>query len=180
MVLSTAVALATLRSTVGSPLIEVHVSGGTAGLTIEGKSSELIAWESDGTMVLKARLDCVTENRGHASCIKMGDWLRERHLWKLLESSKFHDATLSVPLSQLRMPGEHETFEGDASGSFELHGVVKLLRFHYSARRADGDIHVSGQLTLNLQDFNIKRPTYGDIQTGMLVEVKVQFTLSDG
>ena len=79
---------------VGTSEIDVHLPGGTAGLTINGKSSNLATKESGGVVTVTAKLDCVTEDKEHASCIKTGIGLRDKHLWKYLESGKFPEATL--------------------------------------------------------------------------------------
>ena len=176
---STVAASATLKS-VGTAEIDVHLPGGTAGLTIDGKSSELVAKESGGVITVTAKLDCVTENRGHTCCIKTGIAMRGKHLWKYLEAGTFHEATLTVERNKLNGPGDHETIEGDATGIFSLHGVQRPLNFHYTSQRTGSDIQVHGQITVNLKDFNIEQPSFGGVQTGMVAEIEVQFTLRDG
>ncbi len=137
----TIVASAEFKS-VGSAELDMHLPGGTAGLTIDGKSSELVAIESGGVITVTAKLDCVMENRGHTSCIKTGIAMRERHLWKYLEAGKYHEATLSVDRKQLKVPGDHEKSEGDATGTVSLHGMTRQLTFHYAARRmGNGVLH---------------------------------------
>src|SRR5664279_1566500 len=163
----TMVASAELKS-VGSAELDMHLPGGTAGLTIDGKSSELVAIESGGVITVTAKLDCVMENRGHTSCIKTGIAMRERHLWKYLEAGKYHEATLSVDRKQLKVPGDHEKSEGDAAGTFSLHGVERPLSFHYAAKRTGSEIQVRGQINVNLSDFNIEQPLFAGVHTGML------------
>jgi hypothetical protein len=62
----TMLASAELKS-VGTPEIDLHLPGGTAGLTINGKSSNLTATESGGVIMVTAKLDCVTEDKSHTS-----------------------------------------------------------------------------------------------------------------
>ena len=76
-------ASAELKS-IGTSELDMHLPGGTAGLTIDGKSSELVAKESGGMIVVTAKLDCVMEQQGHLSCIKTGNGTREKQLWKYL------------------------------------------------------------------------------------------------
>lgn len=165
---------------VGNPEIDVHLPGGTAGLTINAKSSNLTAKEAGGVISVTAKLDCLTDDKVHASCLKTGIEMRDKHLWKYLESGKFPETTLSVERSQLKIPGDKERSEGDATGTFSLHGVKKQLTFHYAAQRTGSDILVQGQIKINLKDFNIERPSFASVHTGMLAEIKVQFKLRDG
>ena len=79
----------------------------------------------------------------------------------------------------MKIPGDNEKSEGDATGTFSLHGVKKPLTFHYAAHRTGSDIHVQGQIKINLKDFNIERPSFASVHTGMLAEIKVQFKLRD-
>lgn len=173
-----ATASAELKSS-GNSLIELYVPAATPGKYIEGRSSALFAKESKGALIVHAWLDCDTENRGHASCIKTGDWVQERQLWKLLESDKYREATLSVPRSQLKLPTEREGVQLDATGTFSLHGKEQPLHFNYSAQRAGKDIHVQSDFELNLKDFNIVIPPAAGIRSDRPVEVKVRFTLRD-
>ena len=106
--------------------------------------------------------------------------MRERHLWKYLEAGKYHEATLSVDRKQLKVPGDHEKSEGDAAGTFSLHGVERSLSFHYAAKRTGSEIQVRGQINVNLSDFNIEQPSFAGVHTGMLAEIRVQFMLRDG
>jgi len=174
----TMLASAELKS-VGTPEIDLHLPGGTAGLTINGKSSNLTATESGGVIMVTAKLDCVTEDKSHTSCVKTGIEMRDKHVWKYLETGKFPEATLSVERSQLKVPNNNEKPESDATGTFLLHGVKRPLSFHYAAQRTSGDIHVQGQIKINLKDFNIERPSFAGVHTGTLAEIKVKFTLRD-
>jgi polyisoprenoid-binding protein YceI len=105
--------------------------------------------------------------------------MRDKHLWKHLESGKFPEATLSVQRSQLKVPNGSEKFEGDATGTFSLHGVNRQLSFHYAAQRTGSDIHVHGQIKINLKDFNVERPSFASVHTGMLAEITVQFKIHE-
>jgi hypothetical protein len=175
----TLVASAELES-VGTPELDMHLPGGTAGLTINGKSSNLTAKESGSVITVTARLDCLTEDKDHTSCIKTGIAMRDKHVWKYLQSDKFPEATLSVERSQLKIPNGNEKLEGDGTGTFSLHGVKRQLNFHYAAQRTGRDVQVNGQIKINLKDFNVERPSFAGVHTGMLAEIKVQFKLRDG
>lgn len=172
-------ALAELRS-IGSSQIDMHLPGGTAGLSIDGKSSKLSAVESKGVIKVTAQLDCISEDGEHTSCLKTGIAMRDRHLWKHIEAGKYPDATLSVERSRLRVPNDNVNSEGDTTGTFSLHGVSKPLSFHYSAHRTGSEIQVQGHIKLNLKDFNIERPSFTGVHTGMVADINVQFKLRDG
>ncbi len=161
----------------GTPEIYVHLPGGTAGLTIDGKSDELTVGKSGANLVLRAKLDCATGSRGHISCIRTGIAMRDKHMWIILEGSKYREATLSVPLGQLKFPTEHEKVELDATGQFSLHGVQRPMRFHYTAQKAGDLTQVRGRLVINLKDFNVPQPSFAGVRTGMVAEITAQFNL---
>ncbi len=174
----TLTAAAELKS-IGPAQVEMHLPGGTAGLSIDGKSSKLIAVEIDGVLTVRVRLDCLTEDKEHTSCLKTGIAMRDKHLWKHIEADKYPDAALSVDLKQLKIPSDNDKSESDATGTFSLHGVKKQVSFHYAAQRTGSDIHVQGSLKFNLKDFNIERPSFTGVHTGMVADIKVQFKLRE-
>jgi hypothetical protein len=171
-------AAAELKS-IGSAQVEMHLPGGTAGLSIDGKSSKLSVAEAGGVVTVRARLDCMSEEKEHTSCIKTGIAMRDKHLWKQVEADKHPDAALSVERKLLKIPNDNDKSEGDATGTFSLHGVKKQLSFHYAAHRTGSDIHVQGHLKFNLKDFNIERPSFSGVHTGTVAEIKVQFKLRE-
>jgi YceI-like domain len=168
-----AIASADMKSAGGGGL-EFKLPGGTAGLTIEGKSTEVTASESGGKIIVVAKLDC-----GETSCLKTGIDKRDEHLWKHLDSGKFKNATLTVDKSTLKLPADNEKSAGDASGELDFHGVKKTVKFHYEASRTGSDYHIHGSTSINIADFKIEQPSFAGVHTGMVAEVKVKFKLRD-
>jgi len=168
-----ALASAEMKSAGGGGL-EFKLPGGTAGLTIEGKSTEVTASEASGKIVVVAKLDC-----GETSCLKTGIDKRDEHLWKHLESGKFKTATLTVDKSTLTLPEDNKESEGDASGELDFHGVKKTVKFHYKAKRTGSDYMVHGLTSINIADFKIEQPSFAGVHTGMTAEVKVKFKLRE-
>lgn len=169
-----AMASADLKSAGGGGL-EFKLPGGTAGLTIEGKSSDVSATEAGGNIVVTVKLDC-----GATSCLKTGIDKRDEHLWKHLDSGKYPVATLTVEKSKLTLPADNDKSEGEASGELNFHGVKKTVKFKYGAKRTGSDYHVHGSISLNLNDFKIEEPSFAGVHTGMQAEVKVKFKLREG
>ena len=169
-------ASADLKS-VGTSEINLYLPGGTRGHVVFGKSSLLVAEQSGRAIAVTAKLDCVTEKQKHTSCFKTGVEMRDKLLWKYLESDKFPAATLSVERSQLKIPDDKEKIECDAPGTFSMHGVTRSLGIHYVAKRVGGNIQIRGQIKINLRDFNLEPPTFYGVHTGTLAEIKVRFNL---
>jgi len=119
-----ALASAEMKSAGGGGL-EFKLPGGTAGLTIEGKSEQLTASEAGGKIVVVAKLDC-----GETSCLKTGIDKRDEHLWKHMESGKYKTATLTVDKSSLKLPADNDKSEGDASG-----GTQRVVNLPVTRRR---------------------------------------------
>jgi polyisoprenoid-binding protein YceI len=134
--------------------------------------------ESAGVITVAASLDCIVEEGRHTSCIQTGIALRDGQIWKYLESGRFQKAVLSVERNRLRIPAGEEV-AADAVGMLALHGVSRQLSFHYVATRTGNDIQVNGKIMINLNDFNIERPSFFGVHTGMVAQIKVRFTLQD-
>jgi hypothetical protein len=163
---------------VGTPEVTLYLPGGTRGHVIFGKSPFLDVQQSSSAIIVSAKLDCVTKRNEHTSCIRTGVAVRDKHIWKYLESDKFPEATLSVERAQLKVPNESEKVESDATGTFSMHGVTRVLGFHYVAKRAGGNIRIRAAINVNLRDFNLAQPTFYGVHTGTLAEINVWFNLA--
>ncbi len=168
-----AIASADMKNAGGGGL-EFKLPGGTANLTIEGKSTEVTASETGGKIVVVAKLDC-----GETSCLKTGIDKRDEHLWKHLESGKYPTATFTVDKSKLTLPADNATSEGEVAGELNFHGVKKTVKIKYGAKRTGSDYHVHGSTSINLADFKIEQPSFAGVHTGMVADVKVKFKLRE-
>lgn len=142
---------------------------GPAGMKINGSSSDLSADEKDGKLTITAPL----------GNLKTGIDLRDEHLQRYLETSKFPNATLTVARSALTVPDNDQTHEGEATGEFTLHGVTRSTKFKYKAKRTGSDYHVDGRATVNINDFGIETPCYLGVCTQPEVKLAVHFKLRD-
>src|SRR5262249_33990059 len=107
---------------------------GPAGLTIEGKTSEMTAVD-DGTTVT------ITVPLGNGDT---GISIRNEHTKKALETDKYPTTTLAVARSALKFPAPGAETSGDATGKMTLHGQARDVTFHYSAKNDGGTISVNG------------------------------------
>ena len=156
--------------------VDLYLTGGTGGHVVHGKSDKLVVSESAGVVTVAAYLDCTVEDGRHTSCIQTGIALRDAQIWKYLESGTFQKAVFSVERNRLVMPGG-EQVAADAVGTLALHGIERQLSFHYVATRAGNDIQVNGRIMISLNDFNIERPSFFGVHTGIVAQIKVWFTL---
>ena len=162
----TQAAAALSRSVGGSVTILAH---GTAGLRIEGRSSE-VALESDASLLtFKVPI----------APIETGIGLRDRHLREVLEAEKFPAAILRVSRSGLTFPKEREPTEGIAKGELTLHGQSRPVEVRYRGELGKGGVTrgVVGSMHLDMRDFEIKSPSYLGVAVSPDVEVKVELTV---
>jgi polyisoprenoid-binding protein YceI len=103
---------------------------GPAGLTIEGRTSEMTVADDGTTVTLTVPLNNVTT----------GIALRDQHTKNALEVAKYPTTTLVVARSDLKFPAAEAEASGDARGKMTLHGVTKDVTFHYTAKNAGGTI----------------------------------------
>lgn len=164
---------------IGTPAVDMVLPGGTASHIVYGHSSYLSVDESSGVIQVTVQLDCIAHDGSHTSCLDTGIELRNRQMWKYLEADKFPDASLSTLRSQLKLPIANDVVDSDATGKLSLHGAQRTLIFHYTARREGSDIDVLGNITVSLKDFNVERPTFFGVHTGMYAKIRVHFMLRD-
>lgn len=141
----------------------------TGGMRIRGEGSGLTASESGG----KLKITVPVTN------LKTGIGLRDRHLRKYLETSKYPEATLEVSRGKLKLPANDGSVESSATGDFTLHGVTKPVTFNYKANRTGSDYHVQGRATIDITNFKIEQPCYLGVCVDTEVKLKVKFKLRD-
>lgn len=142
---------------------------GPGGMKIKGEGDALTASEADGKLTIKVG---VTK-------LKTGIALRDRHLRKYLETSKYPDATLVVARSALTLPEDNQEATGKATGELTLHGKTRSNAFSYKAKRTGSDYHVQGLTTIDLRDFDIEVPCYLGVCVDPEVKLKVKFKLRE-
>jgi polyisoprenoid-binding protein YceI len=124
---------------------------GPAGFKVEGKTKDLEV--SDDGKVFTVVVPLKNLSTGIA--------LRDSHMRdKYCEVSKHPNATLTVPVSQIKVPEEGKSIEVQAVGSFNVHGKSKELPFKYTATMKAGVVEIDGALNLNLKDHEINVPSY--------------------
>lgn len=144
-------------------------ASGPAGLTIDGKTSE-VAVADDGTHVV------VTVKLG---AIDTGIGLRDKHTRGYLEVATFPTAQLDVARADLSFPAAGAQSGGDAKGNLTVHGQTKEVTFHYKAK-LDGDtLAIEGSTRININDYGVKTPSYLGISVKPEVEVYARFHAKD-
>lgn len=138
---------------------------GPAGLTIDGEGSSLSVVETDGLIAIEAPL----------TDLKTGIGLRDDHLKKALDTSKFPKAKLVVERSKLSLPEDNKELEASATAQLTLHGVTKPTKVSYKVQRTGSDYHVSGRTEVDITDFGIEVPCYLGVCVDKNVKIKVKF-----
>lgn len=142
---------------------------GPAGLKIDGDGGGLKASEAGGAITLEVPL----------TSLKTGISLRDEHLQKALETSKFPKATLVVQRSALTFPADNQAFEGDASAQLTLHGQTKPTTVHYKVNRTGSDLHIQGRATVDITKHGMEVPCYLGVCVEKDVKIKVKFKVRD-
>ena len=167
MVTYSLVAAARLNKT-GASSTSFKVAG-PAGMTIEGKTTEMSVAD-DGTTVT------ITVPLGN---INTGIGLRDDHTKKALEVDTYPTTTLKVARAALKFPAAGAESSGDAKGTLTLHGQTKDVTFHYTAK-LDGDTYaVQGNARINVDDYGVKRPSYLGVTVKPDVDITTSFQAKD-
>ena len=136
---------------------------GPAGFKIHGASEKVAVADDGKTLKLSVKLEDVDTDNG----------LRNKHMLEDTHAKDFPVVTLTVPTASLKESGAQE-----ATGTFELNGQKKDVKFSYTPKCAGNVCEVEGSAPLNLGDFGIKIRSYlgvtvkPDITVGAKFKVK--------
>jgi polyisoprenoid-binding protein YceI len=147
------------------PTVEFNAKG-TGGLKINGTGSNLKIFEDKGKVVFKVSL----------LDLKTGIGLRDTHTQKYLETSKWPDASFSIPKDKLKAK---DGGEKSVTGDLRIHGVSKSRTLKYKMKR-DGDTYeVESNFEVNILDHDIEKPCYLGVCMDEKVQVHVKFKAKD-
>ena len=144
-------------------------ASGPAGLNINGSTADMTVADDGTTVTITVPL----------ANINTGIALRDEHTKKALEADKYPNVTLAVPRASLKFPADGASSSGDAKGSMTLHGQTKDVTFHYSAKRAGSTYTVTGNTSVNVDDFGVKRPSYLGVTVKPDVAIDTAFQAND-
>jgi polyisoprenoid-binding protein YceI len=138
---------------------------GPAGFKIDGKTPDVSVKDDGKNFTVVVALKNLTTGIG----------LRDSHMReKYLEVEKFPDATLSVPLSSLKLE-DGKTSEAEGKGTFSVHGKSKELSFKYKANCKSGTCDIEGTIPVNMKDFDVNVPSYLGVTVKPDIVVKTSF-----
>jgi len=150
----------------GQPTAGFH-GRGPGGFGVDGKTNQL-QLADDGT-TLKITVPLAT--------LQTGIGLRDKHMReKYLQVDKYPDVVLEVPWSGVKLPGEGQTSEGTAPGKMTLHGKTKDVKAKYRIVRTGNSYQVTGNVPLNLKDYDIDIPSYLGVTVQPDIDTSVSFT----
>lgn len=139
---------------------------GPGGLAIVGNCSDISVKEQGNN------LSVVVGLQG----LKTGIDLRDNHMKeKYLETGKHPTALLVVDKTKLTIPSNG----GDVNGTLTLHGVTKPVHVHYVASGVAKQVHVEGDMRVNMKEFGIDVPSYLGVTVKPDVQVSVKFDAAD-
>ncbi len=124
---------------------------GPAGFKLEGKTKSIDVKEDGKAITVVVSL----------KDLETGISLRDSHMReKYLEVEKFPDATLVVPVDQVKWPEDGKSSEGSAKGTFSVHGVSKEVTFKYKAVASGDTYAIEGEAPVNFKDHGVSVPSY--------------------
>jgi len=158
--------LAAATKVTGEPSAGFH-GRGPGGFGVDGKTNQLRI-EDDGT-TLKITVPLAT--------LHTGIGLRDKHMReKYLQVDKYPDAVLEMPWSAVKLPGDGQTGEGTVPGKMTIHGKSKDVKAKYRIVRTGNRYQVTGNVSLNLKDYDIDVPSYLGVTVQPDIETSVSFT----
>lgn len=144
---------------------------GPAGFKIEGKTKSVDVKDDGKALTVVVSL----------KDLETGIELRDKHMReKYLEVDKHPEATLSVPLDAVKWPEDGKSSEGEAKGTFAVHGKSKEITFKYKVTNAKGTYAVEGEAPINFKDFDVSVPTYLGITVKPDITIVSTFSAKKG
>jgi polyisoprenoid-binding protein YceI len=144
----------------GKPKIQFKATA-TGNLPINGTGSNLSISEDGGKLVFKVSL----------KDLKTGIGMRDTHTQKYLETSKWPDASFSIPADKVKLPASKAT----ATGQFRLHGVTKEKSVTYTAKKDGDGYKVDASFSVNILEHGIEEPCFTAVCMKPDVKVEVSF-----
>lgn len=145
------------------------VMAGTAGMRIEGKTTDFQLVETDKAITVDVPL-------GNLST---GISLRDKHMReKYLDVAHYPQAELRVTRQALQFP-KGATAVADAHGLLTLHGKTNPVTFHYEAAPKGTSYRVHASLHVKTTDYGIEIPSYLGITVKPDVDVTVDFDVQE-
>jgi polyisoprenoid-binding protein YceI len=121
------------------------------------------AWDkSSGTLKAEVLVDLAKWNSGSA--------LREKHTLAMFEVDRFPQAAFSVSGTAAEAAGTNVTLKG----TLELHGVKRPLEIPGRLKMETDRVDFSGDFTLRLTEWSMKRPSLLGAQVDDIVKVHIQ------
>lgn len=153
-----------------TPAVDFFATG-PGGLNMDGKTSDFTVQDDGKTATFTVALKNL--NTGIA--------LRDEHMKdKYLETSKYPDATLKVSRDQFKVPEIGKHSDGEAKGTFTLHGKSKDVTVKYKAKREkNGEIAADAKFAINLKDYEIAIPNYLGVTVKPDIDIQVKFQATD-
>lgn len=136
---------------------------GPAGFKIHGTSEKVAVTDDGKSLKVSVKLEDIDTDNG----------LRNKHMLEDTHAKEHPVVTLTVPTASLKETGAQET-----TGTFELNGQKKDVKFSYTPKCEGSVCEVEGSAPLNLGDFGIKIRSYlgvtvkPDIVVGAKFKVK--------
>ncbi|MDP3501071.1 MAG: YceI family protein [Myxococcales bacterium] len=144
---------------------------GPAGFKLEGKTKSIDVKEDGKAITVVVGL----------KDLETGISLRDSHMReKYLEVDKFPEATLAVANDQVTWPEDGKSSEGQARGTFTVHGVSKDVSFKYKITNSGGTYAVEGEAAVNFKDHGVSVPSYMGITVKPDITIVSKFNLKRG
>ena len=158
--------LAAATQVTGEPTAGFH-GRGPGGFGLDGKTHQLRI-EDDGTT-----LKVIVPLAG----LQTGIGLRDRHMReKYLQVDRYPDIVLELPWSAVKLPADGQTSEGTAQGKMSLHGKTHDVQATYRIVRTGNRYQVTGNVPINLKDYDIDVPSYLGVTIQPDIETSASFT----
>jgi polyisoprenoid-binding protein YceI len=144
-------------------------AAGPAGLNIEGKTADMTVADDGATVTITVPL----------ANLSTGIELRDKHTKNALEADKYPTVVLTVARGALKFPAAGAESSGDAPGKMTLHGKTNDVTIHYTAKLSGDTLSVAGSTRINVNDYDIKPPSYLGVSVKPDVDVATTFQAKD-
>ncbi|MBX2799055.1 MAG: YceI family protein [Myxococcales bacterium] len=149
LLLASAPALAGLTIE-GKPKVVFHAEGSPGVLTFDGVTKQINLADDGANLVFTVPIDTV----------QTGIELRDDHMRRnYVQTDQFPNVTLTLPRGEITWPESGDT-EGSVTGTFNAHGVDRLVQVAYTIKKTKTGMRVKATFPFNTSDHGIEIPSY--------------------
>lgn len=159
-------ATATALTRTGNARTAYHVTS-PSGMAFDAATADLVV--SDNGKVVRIVVPLAN--------LSSGNVVRDQHMLTALDVALYPEASFAVVRTDLKFPDKGATVVADVTGTFNVHGVGKSTRIHYTATSDGTTTNITATFNADMVAHGIPQQSYMGITWNKDVSVSTTFSV---